>query len=181
MKTFFQYDYQILKWIQTHRFSALDTFFYGVSATTFLVCIMVLVSLGWLYIKRKPKAFNNIYYSLLFVFTLSAITSLVLKYIINRPRPFVTHPDIITFSQVSPYAFPSGHTTIVFSLAFLALFLALKKRYLIPLFLWAILVAYSRMVLGAHYLSDVLGGIVISVLLSILMKPISKKWPVKKT
>jgi undecaprenyl-diphosphatase len=36
-----------------------------------------------------------------------------------------------------------------------------KKKIIIPVYLWAMLVAYSRMALGVHYPSDVLAGIII--------------------
>jgi len=181
MRGFLKYDYEILKWVQINRIDFLDSFFYWISSSTFIVSIIIIGIIGWVYITKKPKPFNVKYYSLLLVILASSVISLFLKYIIERPRPFITHPDIIQVSETSHFSFPSGHTTIAFILAFGMLFLSLKKKYLIPVFCWAFLVAYSRMILGAHYFTDILTAIIISFLLSLLIKPISTKCTVKKT
>ena len=85
-----------------------------------------------------------------------------MKYIINRPRPYDKFPDYIhnITSEDSP-SFPSGHTTIAFSIA-TSLTLAYPRWYVaLPSFLWASSVGYSRMNLGVHYPTDVLAGAVL--------------------
>ena len=85
-----------------------------------------------------------------------------MKYIIDRPRPYETFPDYIhnITTEGSP-SFPSGHTTIAFSIA-TSLTLAYPKWYVaVPSFLWASSVGYSRMNLGVHYPTDVLAGAVL--------------------
>lgn len=84
-----------------------------------------------------------------------------LKYSVNRTRPFVTYPDIIKKSDGGGPSFPSGHTSGAFATA-TALSLEYPKWYVIvPSYLWAGAVGYSRLDLGVHYPSDVLGGIVV--------------------
>lgn len=53
-------------------------------------------------------------------------------------------------------SFPSGHATTVFALA--ASLALLFPRWRLPLFGFALLVGLSRIAVGAHYLSDVMGG-----------------------
>jgi len=90
----------------------------------------------------------------------SGIT-IILKYSVNRDRPYVTYPDITKKTDVSSPSFPSGHTSSAFSTA-TSLSLAYPKWYVIvPTYTWASTVAYSRMHLGVHYPSDVLAGAVI--------------------
>jgi membrane-associated phospholipid phosphatase len=90
----------------------------------------------------------------------SGITT-VLKYSVNRDRPFVTYPDIMKKSDVSSPSFPSGHTSSAFSLA-TSLSLQYPKWYIIvPVYSWAGCVGYSRMHLGVHYPSDVMAGAII--------------------
>lgn len=106
---------------------------------------------------------------------LSAVLSYGLKYAVNRPRPFVQYPnDIIKRTDVGPYSFPSGHTTTAFATA-TALTLSTKKWYVaVPSYAYACAVGYSRMRLGVHFPSDVLGGMVIGIGSSLLVFQIDK-------
>jgi membrane-associated phospholipid phosphatase len=94
----------------------------------------------------------------------SAITfgiTTALKYSINRPRPFITYPDIIKKSDAGSPSFPSGHTSSAFAMA-TSLSLAYPEWYImVPSFAYACTVAYSSMYLGVHYPSDVAAGALI--------------------
>jgi membrane-associated phospholipid phosphatase len=82
----------------------------------------------------------------------------MLKYCVKRPRPFVTYSFIEKETKGGSPSFPSGHTSDAFSLA-TSLSMAFPKWYVIlPSYLWAGAVGYSRMYLGVHYPSDVLAG-----------------------
>lgn len=84
-----------------------------------------------------------------------------LKYAINRNRPYETYKDIIPYHYDTDASFPSGHTSIAFANA-TSLSLQYPKWYVIvPAYLWAGAIGYSRMQLGMHYPSDVLAGAVI--------------------
>jgi undecaprenyl-diphosphatase len=62
------------------------------------------------------------------------------------------------------YGFVSGHATNSFAIAvFFGLFFfkQSKRKILYLMLLWAIIVSYSRMYLGVHYLSDLVGGAIL--------------------
>ncbi len=86
----------------------------------------------------------------------------LLKLIINRQRPYYAIPEFqdfmnsLNYSLPSGSSFPSGHSFSSFSAATM-LFLYRKKFGFISYPL-AILIAFSRIFLGAHYLSDILTG-----------------------
>lgn len=101
------------------------------------------------------------FYTLAIVLILVAIVSQGLKALIYRERPFITHPFIEKLSEAGSSSFPSGHTLEAFAIAAAISLLISKKKIVIPVYIWAILVAYSRMALGVHYPSDVLAGIII--------------------
>ena len=69
------------------------------------------------------------------------------------------------------YSFPSGHTanaTVIFSSVFYLKFLPEKYKKYKPLIvtllaLWIVFVAFSRVLIGAHFLSDVLFGAAITL------------------
>jgi membrane-associated phospholipid phosphatase len=101
-----------------------------------------------------------------------------LKYLVKRKRPFVTYKGIIVNKSGNPCldpSFPSGHTSTSFMLA-TSLSLAYSKWYIIiPSYLYAGTVAYSRMDLGVHYPSDVLAGALIGTGNAYMTYKINKK------
>jgi membrane-associated phospholipid phosphatase len=84
-----------------------------------------------------------------------------LKKIIARPRPYITYQDIQPIEPETSTSFPSGHTSIAFAAA-TALSLSCPRWYVIvPSYVWACSVGYSRMNLGVHYPTDVVAGAVL--------------------
>lgn len=77
------------------------------------------------------------------------------------------------------YGFVSSHAANTFSLgSYLGLLLSTKnkRRALYLLLLWATIVSYSRLYLGVHYPSDLIGGALLGVAIGILIYFISLKW-----
>lgn len=98
------------------------------------------------------------------------------KKICNRPRPSEKYPnDIFVLKPGDGKSFPSGHTSVAFATA-TSFTLAYKKWWVaVPAYLWAGCVGYSRMYLGQHYPSDVLGGAIIGAGSSLLSHWLNKK------
>lgn len=98
-----------------------------------------------------------------------------IKTIVNRPRPYQSHPEINTYTYSDGKSFPSGHTTLAFATA-TTLALEYKKWYItIPAFVWAGSVGYSRMRLGRHYPTDVASGAVVGIGSAYLSHWLTKK------
>jgi len=89
------------------------------------------------------------------------------KVLVHRHRPFVDGP----FVDWSGYSFASGHTigaTLLYGQLLLFVLPALKARHwrMLSIFSAALLVAlvgFSRIALGAHFLTDVLAAIIFGV------------------
>jgi undecaprenyl-diphosphatase len=94
------------------------------------------------------------------------LTFFFLKRLIGRERPCATEPHC--WSILLPpdrFSFPSGHTITAFAIAFsLGLY---YPALLVGLVFCALSVAASRVILGLHYLSDVLAGILIGTAIGV--------------
>lgn len=99
-----------------------------------------------------------------FVFLGVAIPGIIanlIKRAIGRSRPELLDTNGIlnfrAFSNDWRYeSFPSGHATTIFALAMVVCFL--KPRWSIPALAVAVIVAFSRVPVGAHFLTDAIGG-----------------------
>lgn len=100
---------------------------------------------------------------------LASLASTGLKYAINRKRPGTPDDGIIRRIHVGDPSFPSGHTTVAFALATAASILYPKWYVIGPCSAWAGTVAVSRMYLGVHFPTDILGGMAIGTGFSFLV------------
>jgi undecaprenyl-diphosphatase len=142
----------------------------GVSqlATKYGMSIIVLVYLLYLMFAFRYETLRDaygIYIMVFLMFGLAGIGGDILKEVLNRPRPFVELAGEITaFSDAATPAFPSGHATKSAALALPFLILINSKgnwhkavKILLAITVFA--VCCSRVLLGAHYVSDVLAGV----------------------
>jgi undecaprenyl-diphosphatase len=132
------------------------------SASTYLVSAGVPVSLLAAGFIENSPSLKRKSYAVFGGIVIEIIISESLKSAINRNRPAQDYPlDVFPYRDVQGRSFPSGHTSMAFATA-TGLSLAFKKWYVVvPAYLWAGSVGYSRMYLGVHYPSDVLSGAVV--------------------
>ena len=90
----------------------------------------------------------------------------LIRFFFHRPRPFLVF-NISHLISNDEYSFPSGHTIFLFALATATYFFHKKLAYF--LYISGFLVGFARVVAGAHYPSDIVGGIVLGVFTGIIM------------
>ena len=133
---------------------------YGMSLIVFVYLLYIIAGLKL----DSMKKGNQIFVLILFSFAVAGIAGDLLKEVIQRVRPLYEFPNQLTFltNSGSP-SFPSGHATKAVALVIPFLFYAeyegtIHKVVKVLLALIAGWICLSRIILGAHYLSDVLGG-----------------------
>jgi membrane-associated phospholipid phosphatase len=112
----------------------------------------------------------------LFVFSAVAVSGLttdLVKWLAGRWRPKAHLQDqLYGFDYFGigyeATSFPSGHTTTIW--AFCMTMTMLFPRYRLVWYVLAILVSISRVIVGAHYLSDVFAGAYMAVITVYLLK-----------
>jgi undecaprenyl-diphosphatase len=100
------------------------------------------------------------------------ITELI-RFLWERPRPFVENNINLLFSHSTTSSFPSGHAAFFFALSTVVYFYNKKAGFLF--FLASFLISISRVFSGIHWPSDVLVGALIGIFSGWLVMKIFKK------
>ncbi len=90
---------------------------------------------------------------------------LAIKFLVRRERPQGEWGGI--YRNTDPHSFPSGHAARAFLIAVIGTALAPPWLALV-LWVWAPLVALARVAMGVHYLSDVVAGAVLGVIVALV-------------
>jgi len=99
-------------------------------------------------------------------FGISGLAAVVLmvKFLVRRPRPEGEWGGIYRITD--PHSFPSGHAARAFLIAVIASSLAPSAALDVLLWIWAPLVALARVSMGVHYVSDIVAGAVLGILIA---------------
>lgn len=148
----FLFDKILLEIVPKLRFEALTTFvnyFTMIGTGYFVILFITILSI---YFKRKDYFFRG-GFALLFSLL---ITAAIRNFFIFRMRP-----DIALIAETG-FSFPSGHSTAVFSVY--PFFKENFKKYSSYWLVFAILILMTRLYLGVHHLSDVIGGALVGLI-----------------
>ncbi|MBV19696.1 MAG: phosphatase PAP2 family protein [Cytophagia bacterium] len=132
----------------------------------------------WLWHFNNKSIIKNIILCITAVLISDFITSSIMKPFFERLRP-CNDPYISEFINIvsgcgKKFSFASSHASTTFSLATIIYLLSDKKiKYL---FLWSLLIGYSRVYLGVHFFMDIFIGFLVGFLTSIIIYRISKKF-----
>lgn len=172
---YFEWEVALQQWLQGMIDSEI-----GIAIVSFitmfgeeLVMIAILGFLYWSYDKKFGKFVGmNI--------LIGTVANPMLKNLAFRRRPYFDHPGIKILKPVDAsadiynitaqgYSFPSGHTTnATMSYTSLAMYKKNNKALWVIAVVLPFLVGLSRVMLGAHYVTDVLCGWVVGTGLMVL-------------
>ena len=133
--------------------------------------------------RSKYIKINKTYFNLgVFLFLSLIITGFftqLLKHIVGRPRPNHTNlEENIGFNFFSLdsefHSFPSGHSSTIFAVILVLIFYAPRLKYFF--FFIGGIVAFSRVVVGAHFFTDVIAGVALAFLCYKLTKSLLDKY-----
>ena len=172
------FDYSIAHFFHNINYQTKSLFetltHFGDSLYFFVPTILV-----WCFVKifnnKNPtiKTFGDISIFIFLTILLSGVTAQIFKHIIGRPRPILynsfekTSLEIFSFDS-KWHSFPSGHTTTIFAFIFCLIFLFPKIKNI--LIIIAVIIASTRVIVGAHFISDIFGGVLVAYLSSIFLR-----------
>ena len=97
--------------------------------------------------------------------SLLAALVLIIKFLVRRRRPEGEWGSI--YRNTDPHSFPSGHAARSFLIAVLATGLG-PASLAVLLWIWAPLVALARVAMGVHYVSDVVAGGILGIIIALI-------------
>lgn len=101
-------------------------------------------------------------------FSISLLVNALLKDLTLEPRPYTLDPTLASEAAqktAGGYSFPSGHAQVTATLWGLMAWQLAKRWFWVLAVVLTVLVGFSRIYLGVHYLGDVLGGLAIGAVL----------------
>ncbi|MBN9220341.1 MAG: phosphatase PAP2 family protein [Mesorhizobium sp.] len=153
----FEFDAAMTAWINNWagQAPAIDAVVIGISTAG--VPLMVLaVALQW-WLPRADTAIRHVLIAAGLSFLLGlGINQLILLFI-QRARPYEADVTHLIIDRTVDFSFPSDHATASFAIAAAFLVHGLSRRGFWFLAV-ALLIGLSRVYLGTHYVSDILGG-----------------------
>lgn len=176
-----QYNELVLSWMSTHRDPTINTIMQILTTTASPMVFVAIITVGaviWAFVKRE--IWRPFIMSIAVI--ISAATSSILKFAIQKPRP-------AEFDMVPPFetsfSFPSGHTlsTIVFLLVVGYLFYSRYRdndkkfwfaTWMIATISGTVIIAISRLYLGYHWLTDVVASIGLGLIIFALIISIDR-------
>jgi membrane-associated phospholipid phosphatase len=173
----FHFDFQIQSWIAHHQNRTVKIFMRNVSRwgdwPTHAILGVVLVLIAYW---RGNKKWTRIFATMLIACALAGASARVIKITTGRARPSVRTESFWNGPRFSSkyHAFPSGHTAA--STAFFGTLLFVSWRLALALLPIPLLIAASRLYVGAHYFSDVL----FAAILGIVCACLAAKWLLSK-
>ena len=164
MDTILQLDQNILLFIQEYiRHDWMDWFWKGITHLGDAGIFWILLTIVLLIPKKTRKAGLA---SALALIIGTLITNVAIKNMVARIRPYEVIQELeLMIEKQKDFSFPSGNTCASFASAF-AIYKCKEvfpKKWRIAAMVLATLIALSRLYVGVHYPTDVLGGLIVGL------------------
>ncbi|MCR8968473.1 phosphatase PAP2 family protein [Facklamia sp. 7083-14-GEN3] len=154
------FDSTIQSLVRSHQNPLLDNILLFITHSSSAIPVLIFFAII-LFILYKKRAFNKMHFILITI-PGTLIINTILKLIFQRDRP-----DLLNLLvEENFYSFPSGHAMISSTAIFALMVLCWRSKHFYKILtlglVYTFLVGYSRVYLGVHFPSDIIGGWMIS-------------------
>jgi len=160
--TAFYFDEAVRDFMAQHQNPMMRNFMRNVSLygdwPLHLALGLLLLGIAW---QRQGKKWMRIFLSMLMALAIAGVIGRGIQIATGRARPSVRTEEVENRFSAKYNAFPSGH--VAASTAFFGVLVFARRRIGLACLPIPILIGFSRMYIGAHYLSDVVCAAVLGI------------------
>ena len=160
----------------------LDSTMYALTQGVYWLPLYILV-IGFMIYKAHWKAISILLFLAIVIVLTDQLSASLIKPWVGRLRPS-HNPELenllhfVNNYKGGLYSFVSSHATNAFGIAtFLWLILRKKINWIWIMYLWAMVFSFTRIYLGVHYPSDILGGAVLGSILGLAVYKLGRLMP----
>ena len=162
----------------------LDSTMYALTQGIYWLPLYILV-IGFIIYKAHWKAISVLLFLAVVIVLTDQLSASIIKPWVGRLRPS-HNPELenilhfVNNYKGGLYSFVSSHATNAFGIAtFLWLILRKKIDWIWVMYVWAIIFSLTRIYLGVHYPSDIIGGAVLGSILGLAVYKLARLMPEK--
>jgi len=159
----FYFDNAVRDFIFRHQTRAVHHFMNNVSRLgdwpEHFALGLILAGVAWW---RGNKKWTRIFLSMLMALAIAGVVGRGIQIATARARPSVRTEEVWNRFSAKYHAFPSGH--VAASMAFFGVLFLVNRRVAVACLPIPILIGFSRVYMGAHYLSDVVCAAILGIL-----------------
>ena len=171
----FYFDDAVRNFVEQHQDRVSRNFMRNISLfgdwPEHLAVGLILAGIAWW---RGNKKWTRIFLSMLIALAIAGVVGRGIQIATGRARPSVRTEEVWNRFSAKYHAFPSGHVTA--SMAFFGVLFFANRRVAVACLPIPILIGFSRIYLGAHYLSDVVCGVILGILSAVLVARLLFRW-----
>ncbi len=157
------YERDLFLWLNDHHTQYWDNFMYLYSGKLVWLPLAIAAFFVFVYKTKWKEVVLVLACAVLIGMLCDFVSAEFIKPFFARLRP-THHPDFAAFVDTvnghlgGRYGFVSNHAANGFGIVVFTSLLFRNKYYTLTILLWALITAYSRIYLGVHFISDVVGG-----------------------